>query len=67
MGLNCAWNMRFLVKSDKAGLKKVESKFEEWQKQARKLNRLGKGKFSTDFCCSHVIRLCLSKSLNIQV
>lgn len=55
MRLNCGWNMRFLVKSDEAGLKKVESKFEEWQKQARKLNHLGKGKFSTEFCCSHII------------
>ncbi|KAF4789906.1 Polypyrimidine tract-binding protein 1 [Turdus rufiventris] len=34
--------MRFLVKSDEAGLKKVESKFKEWQKQAGKLNHLAK-------------------------
>lgn len=47
--LNAAWNMRFLVKSDEAGLKKVESKFKEWQKQAGKLNHLAKGKLSTDF------------------
>lgn len=55
MKINCAWNVRFLVKSNGAGLKKVESKFKEWQKQAGKLNHLGKGKLSTDFCCSHVI------------
>lgn len=54
MSLNCAWNMRFLDRSDEAGLKKVEFKLKEWQKQAGKLNHLGKGKFSTDFCCSHV-------------